>query len=151
MGSAPRDRGYSGFASLHRGIECRRGFCWTARFTCRIRPPRPGRVTIPAASRMRSGEVRSTGFCGAGVRGFLRLVTGLHTGYVRFTAELHPVAPPLGDDWEEAVEVSFRHRAKKLWLGGLMSDAPGQASARRLPGALLRPRDGTGTPLGRRG
>jgi hypothetical protein len=63
------------------------------------------------------------GLCGAAVRGFLCLVTGLHTGYVRFTAELHPAEPPLGDDWEEAVEVSFRHRAKKLWLGGLMSDA----------------------------
>ncbi|RSM54880.1 hypothetical protein DMB66_36600 [Actinoplanes sp. ATCC 53533] len=63
------------------------------------------------------------GLCGAAVRGFLCLVTGLHTGYVRFTAELHPAEPPLGDGWEEAVEVSFRHRAKKLWLGGLMSDA----------------------------
>lgn len=62
------------------------------------------------------------GLCGAAVPGRLSLVTGLHTGYVRCTVELHPAEPPLGDDWEEAVEVSFRHRAKKLWLGGLMSD-----------------------------
>jgi hypothetical protein len=63
------------------------------------------------------------GLCGAAVRGFLSLVTGLHTGYVRFTVELHPAEPPLGDEWEEAVEATFRHRAKKLWVGGLMSDA----------------------------
>lgn len=62
------------------------------------------------------------GLCGAAVRGFLSLVTGLHTGYVRFTVELHPAEPPLGDEWEEAVEVSFRHRAKRLWVGGLMGD-----------------------------
>ncbi|MGA5299041.1 hypothetical protein ACPCHT_03890 [Nucisporomicrobium flavum] len=63
------------------------------------------------------------GLCGAAVRGFLALMTGLHTGYVQFRVELHPGRPPLGDDWEEAVEVSFRHRAKKLWVRGLLSEA----------------------------
>ncbi|UQU68268.1 hypothetical protein COUCH_19135 [Couchioplanes caeruleus] len=63
------------------------------------------------------------GLCGAAARGFLTLVTGLHTGYVSLRVELHTGRPPLGDEWEEAVEVSFRHRAKKLWVRGLMSEA----------------------------
>ncbi|BCJ49840.1 hypothetical protein Asp14428_13150 [Actinoplanes sp. NBRC 14428] len=61
------------------------------------------------------------GLCGAGFRGHLSLVTGLHTGYVHLTVELFDAEPPLAGDWEEAVEVSFRQRAKKLWVGGLMS------------------------------
>ncbi|GAA0814047.1 hypothetical protein [Spirilliplanes yamanashiensis] len=63
---------------------------------------------------------QANGLCGAAVRGHLVLVTGLHTGYVRMTVELHPAEPPLGDEWEDAVEAPFRQRAKKLWVGGLM-------------------------------
>lgn len=62
------------------------------------------------------------GLCGAGAGGWLELTTGLHTGQVRFTVELHTTEPPLGDDWEEAVEVPFRNQVEDMWLGGLMSD-----------------------------
>jgi hypothetical protein len=48
------------------------------------------------------------GLCGAAVPGFLFLTTGLHTGEVGFTVELHDGPPPAGDSWEEIVEASFR-------------------------------------------
>jgi hypothetical protein len=48
------------------------------------------------------------GLCGAAVRGFLFLTTGLHTGEVGFTVELHEQPPPIDDGWEEIVEASFR-------------------------------------------
>ncbi|MFD9908713.1 hypothetical protein [Streptomyces sp. NPDC059063] len=51
---------------------------------------------------------QSGGLCGAAVPGGLWLTTGLHTGEVGFTVEVHDQAPPLDDDWEEVVEVSFR-------------------------------------------
>lgn len=57
------------------------------------------------------GEVRAgqvNGLCGAAVPGSLFLVTGLHTGEVRLTVELHDRPVPLADEWEEVVEVSFR-------------------------------------------
>lgn len=52
-----------------------------------------------------AGQVN--GLCGAGVPGGLWLRTGLHTGLVAVAVERHDTAPPLGDDWEEIVEVSF--------------------------------------------
>ncbi|MCC8243294.1 hypothetical protein [Saccharothrix luteola] len=48
------------------------------------------------------------GLCGAAIPGGLFLFTGLHTGDVAFTAELHDQPPPVGDEWEDVVEVSFR-------------------------------------------
>ncbi|PSL57186.1 hypothetical protein B0I31_102164 [Saccharothrix carnea] len=48
------------------------------------------------------------GLCGGAVPGTLFLVTGLHTGDIAFTVELHDRPPPVGDEWEEVVEVSFR-------------------------------------------
>jgi len=48
------------------------------------------------------------GLCGAAIPGALWLTTGLHTGHVGFTVEVHDQAPPLDPVWEEAVEVSFR-------------------------------------------
>jgi hypothetical protein len=48
------------------------------------------------------------GLCGAAVPGYLFLTTGLHTGRVHLTVELHEGEPALDDEWEEAVEVSFR-------------------------------------------
>jgi hypothetical protein len=48
------------------------------------------------------------GLCGAAVPGALWLSTGLHTGHVGFTVEVHDQAPPLDPVWEDAVEVSFR-------------------------------------------
>ena len=51
---------------------------------------------------------QSGGLCGAAVPGGLWLTTGLHTGDVGFTVEVHDQAPPLEAGWEEVVEVSFR-------------------------------------------
>ncbi|CCK24899.1 hypothetical protein BN159_0520 [Streptomyces davaonensis JCM 4913] len=48
------------------------------------------------------------GLCGAAVPGALFLLTGLHTGHVGFTVEVHDQAPPLDPAWEEVVEASFR-------------------------------------------
>ncbi|MFH8976254.1 hypothetical protein [Streptomyces sp. NPDC017890] len=51
---------------------------------------------------------QTNGLCGAAVPGHLLLVTGLHTGRVGLTVEVHGAAPPLDDDWEDVVEASFR-------------------------------------------
>ncbi|EST36261.1 hypothetical protein M878_02825 [Streptomyces roseochromogenus subsp. oscitans DS 12.976] len=51
---------------------------------------------------------QSSGLCGAAIPGTLWLTTGLHTGDVGFTAEVHDWAPPLDPGWEDVVEVSFR-------------------------------------------
>ncbi|MFJ3307444.1 hypothetical protein ACIPSA_30985 [Streptomyces sp. NPDC086549] len=51
---------------------------------------------------------QTSGLCGAAVPGGLWLMTGLHTGNVGFTVEVHDQAPPLDAVWEEVVEVSFR-------------------------------------------
>ncbi|MGZ3096911.1 hypothetical protein [Streptomyces sp. H72] len=51
---------------------------------------------------------QSAGLCGAAVPGALWLSTGLHTGGVAFTVEVHDHAPPLDPAWEDVVEVSFR-------------------------------------------
>lgn len=48
------------------------------------------------------------GLCGGAVPGHLFLTTGLHTGHVGLTVEVHDAVPPLDDEWEEVVEVSFR-------------------------------------------
>ncbi|MGW7522453.1 hypothetical protein [Streptomyces sp. NPDC054783] len=62
-----------------------------------------------------------SGLCGAAIPGTLWLTTGLHTGDVGFTAEVHDEAPPLDPDWEDVVEVSFRpvsdSTALVLWGG----------------------------------
>ncbi|MEV6430347.1 hypothetical protein [Nocardia sp. NPDC051463] len=50
---------------------------------------------------------QSSGLCGAAVPGALFLRTGLHTGSVGFTVEVHGQAPPLDLAWEDVVEVSF--------------------------------------------
>ncbi|MEU9731479.1 hypothetical protein [Streptomyces sp. NPDC048002] len=50
---------------------------------------------------------QSAGLCGAAIPGTLWLSTGLHTGHVGFTVEVHDQAPPLDPAWEEAVEVTF--------------------------------------------
>nr|WP_221381052.1 hypothetical protein [Actinoplanes polyasparticus] len=62
-----------------------------------------------------AGQVN--GLCGAGVPGGLFLMTGTHSGFVRFTVELHESEPPAaGPAWEEVVEVPFRPRAATVDL-----------------------------------
>ncbi|ONI92835.1 hypothetical protein ALI22I_01540 [Saccharothrix sp. ALI-22-I] len=48
------------------------------------------------------------GLCGGAVPGTLFLMTGTNVGEVDFTVELHDQAPPVGEEWEDVVEVSFR-------------------------------------------
>jgi hypothetical protein len=64
---------------------------------------------------------QANGLCGAVEPGSLFLITGLHTGNVGFTVELHDGPPPIDDAWEEVVEVSFRptapHIALVQWAG----------------------------------
>jgi hypothetical protein len=57
------------------------------------------------------------GLCGAAVPGFLFLTTGLHTGDVGFTVELHEKPPPVDESWEEIVEVSFNLTGKAMLMG----------------------------------
>jgi hypothetical protein len=61
-----------------------------------------------------AGQVN--GLCGAAVPGLLYLTTGLHTGRVGFTVELHDREPPVGDEWEDVVEVSFRPESARSAL-----------------------------------
>ncbi|MEU7070000.1 hypothetical protein AB0B30_04450 [Streptomyces narbonensis] len=67
-----------------------------------------------------AGQV--SGLCGAAVPGFLWLVTGLHTGRVGFTVEVHDEAPGADPRWEDIVEASYRPAsagaALDLWGGG---------------------------------
>nr|BAJ19076.1 hypothetical protein [Streptomyces sp. SANK 62799] len=51
---------------------------------------------------------QTSGLCGAAMPGALWLTTGLHTGNVGFTVEVHDQAPLLDPVWEDVVEVSFR-------------------------------------------
>ncbi|MFJ6852905.1 hypothetical protein ACIQM3_20615 [Streptomyces sp. NPDC091271] len=68
---------------------------------------------------------QSAGLCGAAMPGTLWLTTGLHTGSVRFTVEVHDQAPPLLDPvWEEGVEVSFR----PVSAGSMLVQWAGEAS-----------------------
>ncbi|MEU7042818.1 hypothetical protein AB0A77_17370 [Streptomyces varsoviensis] len=61
-------------------------------------------------------EGQESGLCGAAVPGSLFLTTGLHTGHVGFTVELHESEPALDDSWEEVVETSFRPLASTVEL-----------------------------------
>ncbi|MFF1629432.1 hypothetical protein [Streptomyces sp. NPDC058272] len=66
---------------------------------------------------------QSAGLCGAAVPGHLFLLTGLHTGSVPLTVELHETEPPLDfGGWQDIVETSFHTASNdtKLieWGGG---------------------------------
>ncbi|MFT7871104.1 MULTISPECIES: hypothetical protein [Amycolatopsis] len=64
------------------------------------------------------------GLCGAAVPGTLFLITGLHTGEVGFTAEVHSSEPPDGGG-EDVVEASFRALGRTVlvtWGGGAWWD-----------------------------
>lgn len=75
---------------------------------------------FPDLSEAHGGQ--RNGLCGAATPGLLWLVTGLHTGSVGFTVEVHDQAPPLDSSWEEIVEASFRPASSSTvlveWGGG---------------------------------
>ncbi|WP_172387114.1 hypothetical protein [Streptomyces sp. MNP-20] len=66
------------------------------------------RLYIPREEKVAHCAGQSNGLCGAANPGHLFLTTGLHTGRVALTVEVHETEPPLDDQWEEIVEVSFR-------------------------------------------
>jgi hypothetical protein len=75
--------------------------------------------SIPGLHEAFAGQ--RTGLCGAAEPGRLWLITGLHTGNVGLTAELHDEPPPPDAAWEEVVEVSFTpagHGSGVLSWGG---------------------------------
>lgn len=59
---------------------------------------------------------QQNGLCQAGTPGLLFLVTGTHTGRVRFAVELLEDEPELTDEWEEVVETSFRPLTTEVTL-----------------------------------
>jgi hypothetical protein len=59
---------------------------------------------------------QTSGLCGAAVPGMLFLITGLHTGDVGFTIEVHDRAPAVDPAWEDVVEVSYRPRSTDVCL-----------------------------------
>ncbi|MBE8516576.1 hypothetical protein ILP97_03425 [Amycolatopsis sp. H6(2020)] len=86
------------------------------------------------------------GLCGAAVRGTLFLITGLHTGEVEFTAEVHSSEPP-DSGGEDVVEASFRAEGRTAlvtWGGGDFWDlelAPGDYRVRYSGTAMDAGRD----------
>jgi len=59
---------------------------------------------------------QANGLCGAAVPGQLFLITGLHTGRARVTVEVLDAPAPIGDEWEDVVEASFRPVTAKVAL-----------------------------------
>ena len=59
---------------------------------------------------------QTNGLCGAAEVGGLSFMTGLHTGQVPVRIEHHDRIPPLAEDWEEVVEVSFSAAEEDLSL-----------------------------------
>ena len=50
---------------------------------------------------------QTNGLCGAAIPGWLIFTTGLHSGRIGFTVDVLDAEPPLDENWEEIVEVSF--------------------------------------------
>ncbi|MFF5085409.1 hypothetical protein ACFY36_50930 [Actinoplanes sp. NPDC000266] len=65
---------------------------------------------------------QTNGLCGAAAPGALFLVTGLRFGEVGLNVEVHTTEPTLGEEWEEAVEVSFTAPPDGVRLAGWESD-----------------------------
>jgi hypothetical protein len=59
---------------------------------------------------------QANGLCGAAMPGQLFLITGLHTGSTRVAVEVLDAPAPIGDEWEDMVEASFRPTGAKVLL-----------------------------------
>ncbi|MGV9212194.1 hypothetical protein ACTFTM_10090 [Micromonospora sp. RB23] len=82
---------------------------------------------LPDMERAFAGQ--ANGLCGAGDPGALFLMTGTHSGRVRFRIELHDADPSVVDsEWEDVVEVSFVPRAPVVdlvpWGDGALAHLP---------------------------
>ncbi|BCY10221.1 hypothetical protein [Actinoplanes sp. L3-i22] len=81
-----------------------------------------GETDRPELRAARAGQLN--GICGATEPGFLSLITGLHTGGVAFTMEWHDTEPPIGEDWEEVVEVAYQPPSADLLLSAFEQEEP---------------------------
>lgn len=81
-----------------------------------------GQAYVESGGESFNGDMDTTfrgqrnGLCGAAVGGTLFLITGLHTGRVKFRAELLDSPPTLDHTYEEIVEVSFRPSTDRVEL-----------------------------------
>jgi hypothetical protein len=66
---------------------------------------------------------QTNGLCGAAWPGALFMITGLHTGRVRFTVESHDEQPHDDDGWEDVVEVSFTPASSRIVLAQWAGEA----------------------------
>ncbi|MCZ7373724.1 hypothetical protein [Micromonospora sp. WMMC250] len=99
---------------------------------------------LPDMDRAFAGQ--ANGLCGGGQPGALFLMTGTHSGRVRFTIEVHDTEPPAAaEEWEDVVEVSFVPSAAVVdlvpWGDGPLARMPltseGQQTG-RLPAYRVR-------------
>jgi hypothetical protein len=72
----------------------------------RMLPPDPPNGTVGQAN----------GLCGARIPGFLYLVVGNLIGSPAFRVEVHDEPPPLQQEWEDAVEVSYLPSSAGVYL-----------------------------------
>ncbi|WP_439678581.1 hypothetical protein [Embleya sp. MST-111070] len=61
-----------------------------------------------------AGQVN--GLCGAAVEGYLFLTTGMHTGSVGLTIEVHDGPPEVDGRWEDVVEAPFTPQSRTVRL-----------------------------------
>ncbi|MFI6985289.1 hypothetical protein ACIBSV_42915 [Embleya sp. NPDC050154] len=69
---------------------------------------------VPIRDDPRAGQVN--GLCAAAVEGYLSLTTGMHTGCVGLTIEVHDTAPVVDGRWEDVVEAPFTPQTRTVWL-----------------------------------
>lgn len=71
---------------------------------------------------------QNNGLCGAASSGSLFLLTGLHTGRVKFTLDVFDSPPPIDPFWEEIVEVPFTVGREEVrlfdWNGECVCNIP---------------------------
>ena len=92
----------------------------------------PQHVDLGFTPEARGGQ--RNGLCGAAVPGHLSMVTGRHDGGVPLRVEIHDAVPPLGEQWEDVVEVSFEPIGAPYRLTafafGVPLDLPGSGTYR---------------------
>ena len=85
-----------------------------------------GDTRVPSMDR--SFQSQTNGLCGAATTGVLFLITGTHTGPVPFAVDVVAAEPPIGEEWEDVVEVSFTAQPGDVvlmgWAGGSVDSIP---------------------------
>lgn len=78
-------------------------------------------ISDPAGPMADDLDVSHNGLVSA-VGGAIEVSTGIHTGNVRVSVELHAVQPEPAADWEEIAEISWRSLSGKALVAPLMDD-----------------------------